>query len=61
MRIKNVSETDRVIAASGQKVDVGESVDVGDELGRSLCEQVDVWQQAAPELFDDDDPVEGDA
>jgi len=61
MRVKNVSGADKVIAASGQYVPVAGSVDVNDELGVSLCDQPDVWQRAEPELFDEDDPVEGDA
>lgn len=43
MKIKNVSTGARVIAATGQTVEVGESADVDESLARSLCEQVDVW------------------
>lgn len=61
MRVKNVSGVDKVIAATGEVVPAAATVDVDDELGGSLCDQPDVWQRAERELFDDDDPVEGDA
>lgn len=60
MRVKNVSGSDRVIAATGQHVPVGDVVEVGDELGRSLCDQPGNWQQAEPDLFDEVPDVEGD-
>lgn len=43
MRVKYVGGGRRVIAATGQVVGAGETVDVGDDLGRSLVEQ-ECWQ-----------------
>lgn len=33
----------RTIAATGQRVEPGETVEVDQALGESLCEQPDVW------------------
>lgn len=37
---------DQRIAATGQHVTAGETVEVPDELGKSLCEQTDKWTKA---------------
>lgn len=47
MKIRNVSDTARQIPAAGQKADPGEVIDVPDDLGKSLVEQVDVWDSPA--------------
>jgi hypothetical protein len=39
---------EREIAATGQLVQPGETIEVDDDLGASLCEQVDVWADATP-------------
>lgn len=36
---------DQVIAATGQTATAGETIEVPDDLGRSLCEQSDKWQK----------------
>lgn len=45
MEIRNVTSEPRVIADTGQVVEPWESVQVDDELGRSLTEQRDVWRR----------------
>lgn len=42
-RVKNLRTDDVEIAATGQVVPAGGVVDVDDDLGLSLCEQVDAW------------------
>lgn len=47
-----------VIAATDQIVASGETVEVDDDLGRSLCEQTDNWAAAdrpAPVTVEDDE------
>lgn len=48
MKITNQTERPREIAATGQIVDAGETVEVDDDLGRSLCEQPANWAEAKP-------------
>lgn len=48
MRITLITEPGRYIAATDQDVEPGETVEVPDEVGASLCEQVDVWADATP-------------
>lgn len=48
MKITNVSPAARTIAATGQSCEAGETIEVDDDLGASLCEQVDVWAKAQP-------------
>lgn len=51
MKVKNISGHDRFIPDPDGGEDIacpaGDSVEVSDELGASLCEQVDVWAPAA--------------
>lgn len=44
MKVKNISGTARAIAATAQHVEAGETVEVDDALGESLCRQVDRWE-----------------
>lgn len=46
MKITNISDRSRVIAATSDIVDPGDSVEVTDALGESLCEQTDRWAKA---------------
>lgn len=39
----------RVIAATGQAVRRGETVDVPDDIAEALCEQTDQWSTASEE------------
>ena len=51
MRVRNKSGRSRTISPAGGRpvhVDDGESVEVDDELGRSLLEQSDRWAPAGP-------------
>lgn len=48
MKITNVYARAREIAATGKVVEPGETVDVDEELGKSLCEQPDNWVKATP-------------
>lgn len=34
------------LAATGQRCEPGETIEVDDDLGRSLCEQTDKWAKA---------------
>lgn len=43
MKIRNVTDRARVIAATAQIVGPGETVEVDDDLGKSLLEQPDRW------------------
>ena len=43
MNIRNVTGEARIIAATGQLVAANDLVEVADDLGASLCEQVDAW------------------
>ena len=45
MKVRLKSLDGRVIAKTGQEVNPGETVDVPDDLGASLCEQTDLWEQ----------------
>ena len=49
MKIRNVSGFDRMIAATGQTVEADGTVEVSDELGRSLCEQPANWEAVVSE------------
>lgn len=42
MRITNLSEHEKEIPEVGF-VEAGGTIDVPDDLGKSLCEQVDAW------------------
>lgn len=44
VKVRNVGPFDRDIKSIGAIVPVGEVVEVGEALGKSLAEQVDVWQ-----------------
>lgn len=44
MKIRNVRERGLEIAATGQIVGPGDTVEVDDKLGRSLCKQEDNWK-----------------
>ena len=45
MQVKNVSaQGSLTIAATGQQVAPGETAEVPDALGESLCQQEDNWQ-----------------
>lgn len=46
MKVRNVSSRPREIGVTGQLVEPGDTVDVSDELGRSLCEQPRNWKRA---------------
>lgn len=46
MLIRNKHPESREIADTNQTVEPGETVEVSDELGESLVEQVDVWEVA---------------
>lgn len=46
MKITNISDRSRVIAATSDIVEPGDSVEVADDLGASLCEQTDRWAKA---------------
>lgn len=46
MKVRLLDGVARVIAATGQVVEPGDEVEVDDELGKSLIEQVDVWGKA---------------
>lgn len=48
MHVTLIRDEAREIATTGQVVEPGETVEVDDELGASLCEQVDVWAAATP-------------
>lgn len=48
MKITNQDRRAREIAATGQIVEPGETVEVDDDLGRSLCEQPANWAEAKP-------------
>lgn len=43
MKVRNVREYALTIAATGQKVEPGDEVEVPDWLGHSLCEQPANW------------------
>jgi len=43
VQILNASDHPREIVATGQIVNPGETVEVDDDLGASLCEQPDNW------------------
>lgn len=45
MKVTNISGRARDVPAIGQIVEAGESVEVADDIGQSLCEQVDVWSK----------------
>lgn len=49
----------QIIAATGQTVAAGETVDVADDLGRSLCEQTDKWAPARKPKSEGTDTPEG--
>lgn len=49
MKIRNARNTARTIAATGQTVEGGDTVDVDDELGRALLDQPDNWAAVKPE------------
>jgi hypothetical protein len=49
MKVRNVSGFDRLIAATGQTVEADGTVEVSDELGRSLCEQPANWEAVVSE------------
>lgn len=44
MQVKNKRPWAVEIATTGQTVEPGGTVEVDDELGRSLCEQPDNWE-----------------
>lgn len=44
MKVTNISGAGRELVAVGQVVEPGDSIEVDDELGRALCDQVDVWK-----------------
>lgn len=46
MLIRNKYPEAREIVATGQQVESGDTVEVSDELGESLVQQVDVWEVA---------------
>lgn len=46
MKITLIADLAREIAVTNQFVEPGETVEVDDELGKSLCEQAEVWQPA---------------
>lgn len=46
MKVTNQRPYALEIVATQQVVEPGESVEVDDALGKSLCEQPDNWQQA---------------
>lgn len=51
MHVRNISDAARFIASSthdffSDGVEPDETVEVPDELGASLCEQVDIWEPA---------------
>jgi hypothetical protein len=46
MLIRNKRPYPVEIVATGQRVDAGETVEVDDEVGESLVEQVDAWEAA---------------
>lgn len=48
MKVTNQSAKAREIAATGQIVEPGDSVEVDDDLGRSLCEQPANWAASKP-------------
>lgn len=48
MRVTLICDHARELAATGQLVEPGETIEVDDDLGASLCEQVDVWADATP-------------
>lgn len=48
MKITNVSDRPREIAATGQNVDPGGTVEVDKKLGTSLCRQTRVWGEVKP-------------
>lgn len=51
MRVRNKSGRSRIIAPAGRpsiEVPDGESVEVPDDIGRSLLEQTDRWAPAGP-------------
>ena len=55
MRVRNKSGRSRLIAAAGRptiEVEDGESVEVDDDLGRSLLQQTDRWAPAGPTNID---------
>lgn len=55
MRVRNKSGRSRTIAPAGGKpiqVEDGESVEVDDDLARSLLEQTDRWSPAGPTNVD---------
>lgn len=45
MKIRNVWATAREIAATGQVVAPGDTVEVPSTLASALCEQPDVWEK----------------
>lgn len=44
MKIKLIHDSLRHIAATGDDVEPGGTVEVPAEVGESLCEQTDVWE-----------------
>lgn len=45
MKIRNVGAGGPRVLEDGQVVPSGATVEVDDDLGRTLCEQTDRWQQ----------------
>lgn len=46
MQVRNKRPYPVEIVATGQRVEAGETVEVDDEIGESLAEQVDAWEVA---------------
>lgn len=53
MKVRNISDRDRVIAATSQVVEAGDTAEVDDEVGNSLLEQEDVWKSGAAQICDE--------
>lgn len=55
MKIRNATSRDLTIAATGQHVEAGKTVEVDDDLGKQLCDQADVWRKSTAKPAKEDD------
>lgn len=46
MKITNITNRTRDIGVTGQVAGPGETIEVDDDIGKSLCEQEDRWKSA---------------